>query len=106
MGYDYEEPLVEGIKTAKDTLTLRDLEVETVTREVLVKNVDLLKSMNREFVYEITAEQQLLEAGVDKDFIAWAEYNNFIGWWKKKQKFFINMTALIDICRTSAIVTN
>ena len=96
----------EGIKTAKDKLTLRDLEVETITRGVLAKNVDFLKSMDREFVYEITSEQQLLDAGVDKEFIAWGEYNNLIGWWKREQKFFINMSELIDICRTSAIVTN
>ena len=38
----------EGIKTAKDKLTLRDLEVETITRGVLAKNVDFLKSMDRE----------------------------------------------------------
>ena len=101
-----EEAEKDGIKCAKDKLTLRELGIEKISKETLAKNVELLKSLDKEFIYWVGSEQQLLDAGVDKEFIAWAEYNNLIGWWKNKQKFFINMSELIDICRTSAIVTN
>lgn len=101
-----EEAEKDGIKCAKDKLTLKELGIEKISKETLAKNVELLKSLDKEFIYWVSSEQQLLDAGIDKDFLAWAEYNNFIGWWKNKQKFFINMSELIDICRTSAIVTN
>ena len=101
-----EEAEKDGIKCAKDKLTLIELGIEKISKETLSKNVELLKSLDKEFIYWVGSEQQLLDAGVDKEFIAWAEYNNLIGWWKRKQKFFINMSELIDICRTSAIVTN
>ena len=101
-----EEAVKDGIKCAKDKLTLKELGIEKISKETLAKNVELLKSLDKEFIYWVSSEQQLLDAGIDKDFLAWAEYNNFIGWWKRKQKFFINMSELIDICRTSEIVTN
>ena len=101
-----EEAEKDGIKCAKDKLTLIELGIEKISKETLDKNVEILKSLDKEFIYWVGSEQQLLDAGVDKEFIAWAEYNNLIGWWKRKQKFFINMSELIDICRTSAIVTN
>lgn len=101
-----EEAEKDGIKCAKDKLTLRELGIEKISKETLAKNVELLKSLDKEFIYWISSEQQLLDIGIDKEFIAWSEYNNIIGWWKRKQKFFINMGELIDICRTSAIVTN
>ena len=101
-----EEAEKDGIKCAKDKLTLKELGIEKISKETLVKNVELLKSLDKEFIYWVSSEQQLLDAGIDKEFLAWAEYNNLIGWWKRKQKFFINMSELIDICRTSSIVTN
>ena len=96
----------EGIKTAKDKLTLRDLEVEKISWKVFVKNRDILDEQEKDFLYWVSSEQQLLDAGIDKDFLAWAEYNNFIGWWKNKQKFFINMGAIITLCNNSELITN
>ena len=96
----------EGIKTAKDKLTLRDLEVEKISWKVFVKNRDILDEQEKDFLYWVSSEQQLLDAGIDKDFLAWAEYNNFIGWWKNKQKFFINMEAIITLCNNSDLITN
>lgn len=96
----------EGIKTAKDKLTLRDLEVEKIPWKVFVKNRDILDEQEKDFLYWISSEQQLLDIGIDKDFLAWAEYNNFIGWWKNKQKFFINMKAIITLCNNSELITN
>lgn len=92
-----EEAEKYGIKCAKDKLTLRELGIEKISKETLAKNVELLKSLDKEFIYWVGSEQQLLDAGVDKEFIAWAEYNNLIGWWKNKQKFFINMSTLISM---------
>lgn len=96
----------EGIKTAKDKLTLRDLEVEKISWKVFVKNRDILDEQEKDFLYWVSSEQQLLDIGIDKDFLAWAEYNNFIGWWKNKQKFFINMGAIITLCNNSELITN
>ena len=99
-----EEAEKDGIKCAKDKLTLRELEIEKISKETLAKNVELLKSLDKEFIYWVGSEQQLLDAGVDKEFIAWAEYNNLIGWWKNKQKFFINMSTLISMKEFSEII--
>lgn len=96
----------EGIKTAKDKLTLRDLEVEKISWKVFVKNRDILDEQEKDFLYWVSSEQQLLDIGIDKDFLAWAEYNNFIGWWKNKQKFFINMKAIITLCNNAELITN
>jgi len=96
----------EGIKTAKDKLTLRDLEVEKIPWKVFVKNRDILDEQEKDFLYWVSSEQQLLDIGIDKGFLAWAEYNNFIGWWKNKQKFFINMGAIITLCNNSELITN
>lgn len=99
-----EEAEKDGIKSAKDKLTLKELEIEKISKETLVKNVELLKGLDREFIYWVGSEQQLLDAGIDKDFLAWAEYNNVIGWWKKKQKFFINMDTLVSMREFSEII--
>lgn len=96
----------EGIKTAKDKLTLRDLEVEKIPWKVFVKNRDILDEQEKDFLYWVSSEQQLFDIGIDKEFLAWAEYNNFIGWWKNKQKFFINMGAIITLCNNSELITN
>lgn len=96
----------EGIKTAKDKLTLRDLEVEKISWKVFVKNRDILDEQEKDFLFWVSSEQQLLDIGIDKDFLAWAEYNNFIGWWKNKQKFFINMGAIITLCNNSELIAN
>lgn len=96
----------EGIKTAKDKLTLRCLEVEKISWKLFVKNRDILDEQEKDFLYWVSSEQQLLDIGIDKDFLAWAEYNNFIGWWKNKQKFFINMEAIITLCNNSELITN
>ena len=101
-----EEAVKDGIKCAKDKLTLRELGIEKISKETLAKNVELLKSLDKEFIYWVSSEQQLLDAGIDEDFLAWAEYNNFIGWWKNKQKFFINMGAIITLCNNSELITN
>ena len=100
-----EEAVKDGIKCAKDKLTLRELGIEKISKETFDKNVELLKSLDKEFIYYwVSSEQQLLDAGIDKDFLAWAEYNNFIGWWKNKQKFFINMSTLISMKEFSDII--
>lgn len=96
----------DGIKTAKDKLTLRCLEVEKISWKVFVKNRDILDEQEKDFLYWISSEQQLLDIGIDKEFLSWAEYNNFIGWWKNKQKFFINMEAIITLCNNSELITN
>lgn len=96
----------EGIKTAKDKLTLRGLEVEKISWKVFVRNRDILDEQEKDLLFWVSSEQQLLDIGIDKEFLAWAEYNNFIGWWKNKQKFFINMGELIALCKNSEMFTD
>ena len=74
-----EEAEKDGIKCAKDKLTLRELGIEKISKETLAKNVELLKSLDKEFIYWVGSEQQLLDAGIDKDFLAWAEYHDVVG---------------------------
>lgn len=99
-----EEAVKDGIKCAKDKLTLKELGIEKISKDTLAKNVELLKSLDKEFIYWISSEQQLLDAGIDKEFLAWAEYHDVVGWWKKKQKFFINMDTLISMKEFSEII--
>lgn len=101
-----EEAVKDGIKCAKDKLTLKELGIEKISWKVFVKNRDILDEQEKDFLYWISSEQQLLDIGIDKDFLAWAEYNNFIGWWKNKQKFFINMGELITLCKNSEMFTD
>ena len=99
-----EEAEKNGIKCAKDKLTLRELGIEKISKETLAKNVELLKSLGKEFIYWVGSEQQLLDAGVDRDFLAWAEYHDVVAWWKNKQKFFINMYKLTSMKEFSEII--
>ena len=99
-----DEVYIDGLKCAKDKLTLRELGIEKISKETLAKNVELLKSLGKEFIYWVGSEQQLLDAGVDKDFLAWAEYHDVVAWWKNKQKFFINMRTLTSMKEFSEII--
>lgn len=123
MGYDYEEssvwyrkgliesPLPEelqmkqeewnqnalkkGLKRAKEKLALKSLEVTNITKDMFLRNWDVLQNMKS--LSWIGEEQEFLDVGIDREFLAWAEYHGLISWWYRCQKFYVNKNTLESI---------
>jgi len=123
MGYDYEEnsvwyrkelietPLPEelqmkqeewnqnalkkGLKRTKEKLALKSLEVTNITKDMFLRNWDVLQNMKS--LSWIGEEQEFLDAGIDREFLAWAEYHGLIAWWYRCQKFYVNKNTLESI---------
>lgn len=104
--YNYEElqmkqedwnlnALEEGLKSSKDKLTLKSLEITNITKGMFLRNWEILQNMKS--LYWISEEQEFLDAGIDKEFLAWAEYHNIIARWYKCQKFYVNKNTLKSI---------
>lgn len=84
-----------GIKKAKEKLTLKSLEVKNITKSMFLKNWEILQNMKS--LSWIGEEQEFLDAGIDREFLAWAEYHGLIAWWYRCQKFYVNKNTLESI---------
>ena len=84
-----------GIKKAKEKLTLKSLEVKNITKSMFLKNWEILQNMKS--LSWIGEEQEFLDTGIDREFLAWAEYHGLISWWYRCQKFYVNKATLESI---------